>query len=177
MPVFHSASALANSQQSRSHKVVRAWKIEHKRMVDTMGKFMQDTVSGPIKTKELRRRGHPFGRRRGRISLKLYQNTGRKQTFRAGPKSRVPTPLLPINYQTGKLRRSFRIIPQMGMGVQSFRLQFTARHSKFVLAQGGTKKVVARGYWSAVRTEWKSRNKKMVYQMRLRQLQIMYGHA
>lgn len=177
MAVFRSAQVLANSQQNRSRKVVHAWKIEHKKMAGDLGRDMQDMVSGSVKTKELRRRGHPFGRRKGRISLKLYRNTGRKQTWRAGPKSRVPTPLLPINLQSGRLRRSFRIIPQTGIGVQSFRLQFTARHSKFVLAQGGTKKMVARGYWSAVRVAWKSRNRKMVYQMRLRQLQIMYGHG
>lgn len=178
MAVFHSASHLAASQSKRFHKVVRAWKVEHRTMAVGLGGWMQDQVSGGISTKELRRRGHPFGRRRGRNTLKLIGGSkGSQQRFRTTTKSKIATPLLPINYQTGKLRRSFRIIPEQGFGLQSYRLQFTAKHAKFVLRQGGTKKMVARGYWTAVRAEWKSRNRKMIYSMRLRQLQIMYGHA
>ena len=139
---------------------------------------MIDQVSGGISSKELRRRGHPFGRRKNRVTTPMYGRGMVKQGHRVHKtKVTTPTPLLPINRQKGTLAKSFRVIPEQGIGLQSFRMQFTARHAKFILNPKGTKKMVGRGYWPAIRRYWTSRNKKLIYQMRLRQLQIMYARA
>jgi hypothetical protein len=85
-------------------------------------------------------------------------------------------PKLPINRQTGRLQQSLRITKVSG-GIQSYRLEFMAPHAKYVLAQRGTRKMVARGFWTAVKTDWESRNRQLYYDMKLRQLQIMYGRG
>ena len=46
-----------------------------------------------------------------------------------------------------------------------------------LLAVGGTKRMVARGFWSAMKRKWKSRNKQLLYEIRLRQLRIMLGQG
>lgn len=92
-------------------------------------------TSGSVSTAQLIRMGHPFGRRavrpgrggRGRIRGNL--------------------PRLPINKQTGDLQKSL-ILPifQTARGFE-YRLQFTKDYASFVLAPGGSRTTVARGFF------------------------------
>jgi hypothetical protein len=60
-------------------------------------------------------------------------------------------PRLPINVRSGRLKRSIRVFRYKRSAGDVYRLQFTAPHSKFVLAPRGTKKMVPRGFWREMR--------------------------
>jgi len=161
---WRDANALANSQRRRFKLTNQSWQISHKRMAEQLMGDFQDMTSGKVKTTTLRRLGHPFSRSRAR-------------KFKGGVNARINSigvPKLPINRQTGRLQRSLSM-KQVPGGIQSYRLEFSAAHAKYVLAQGGTKKMVARGFWTEARKRWDARNRRLIYEMRLRQLQIMYG--
>lgn len=92
-------------------------------------------TSGTVKTKQLRKDGHPFAR----------QNGGARGIVGKG-KKRARKPL-PINEQTGELRRSFFKTKPSGIN-QSVKMGFRAKHARFVLRPGGTKKMIDRGFYS-----------------------------
>lgn len=165
MHQWNDPAALAASQSRRFRLTYASWQIQHKRMAEQLFGDFQTMTSGRVSTATLRKLGHPFSRAKGR-------------RFKGGVKARVASlgvPKLPINRQTGRLQRSLRMTKVAG-GIQSYRLEFMTPHAKYVLAQGGTKKMVARGFWTEARKRWRSRNSQLYYEMRLRQLQIMYGH-
>jgi hypothetical protein len=159
-------AALAASQRRRFRLTWQSWQIEHRRMAELLYGDMQKRTSGRVSTATLRRLGHPFSRAKAR-------------GFKGGVSGRVKAmgvPKLPINRQTGRLQQSLRMTKVSG-GIQSYRLEFMAPHARYVLAQRGTRKMVARGFWTAVKTDWESRNRQLYYDMKLRQLQIMYGRG
>lgn len=179
MAAYHSADALKAAHARKFGLIERAWRVEHQKLAYDLAKEMRYLVSGTISAKELRRRGHPFGRGRGRVSMTLFSDAGgapSKRKYRAH-KTRpvIPTPLLPINTQTGRLARSLRIIPEGGIGLQSFRLQFTAPEAAFVLARGGTRRMVARGYQTELKRRFAIMNRRTIYNARLKTLHIFYG--
>lgn len=176
MAVYTNAKALAAGQSRKFGLVVTAWRVEHRKLAYKIADEHLNLTGGSTSSKELARRGYPFGRRRGRITITLHSHGGRRERFRASKvRSVIPTPLLPINRQSGRLQRSLRIIPEGGIGLQSFRIQFTAPHAPYVLAPGGTKRMVARGFRTEMRRRFAILNRQTIYQMRLRQLQILYG--
>jgi len=177
MGKYTSGKALADAQKRKFGLITKAWRVQHKKTAYSLSREFLALTSGTVSSKELARRGHPFGRRRGRITLTAVNTmNGRKVKYRAHKtKSITPTPLLPINRQSGRLQRSLRIIPEGGVGLQSFRIQFTAPHAKFVLAKGGTKRMVARGFQTEMRKRFATLNRQLHYKMRLEQLQILYG--
>lgn len=85
---------------------------------------------GPLSLKELRRRGHPYGRGgiRGRIA----------RSGRAG----IPS-LAVVNKQSGELARSWDIRIKRGKSGADFILENTARHAAFTAL--GTKRMKAHG--------------------------------
>lgn len=172
MATFTDPLKLAAAQKTRAGVVVRSVRALHRKLVYEMADEMIALASGTISSRELARRGHPFGRRRGRISLTL-NTSGRSAKYR-GRAGVVPTPLLPINRQTGALVKSLRVIPESGIGLQSYRAQFTAPHAKFVLAKGGTRRMVARGYWPELRKRFQPKNRQMIYEARLAILRASY---
>jgi hypothetical protein len=89
-------------------------------------------TSGTVSTAQLRAMGHPFARRH------------------PGSLAR-----LPINRQSGGLQRSIRIMPRTVAGEEGFQLQFTSPHSKYVLRRMGTRKMVARGFWSEMKRRFR----------------------
>lgn len=158
------AGALAASQARRYRLTWQSWQIGHRRMAEMLYGDFQDMTSGRVSTRTLRKLGHPFSR-------------SKAKRFKGGVKARVASlgvPRMPINRQTGRLQRSLKMTRVPG-GIQSYRLEFLAPHAKYVLAQQGTRKMVARGFWTEARKKWQSRNRRLYYEMRLRQLQIMYG--
>lgn len=155
MATFHDSKALSASQARRFAHVDRVIRAEHRRLVEQMLGHAVAQTSGPISSATLRALGHPFGRGRGRINAK-----GR---MRIGPKGVAPK--LPINAQTGELRRSWRITRKPVATGQVFELAPTSPHA-IVLAPGGTKRMVARGFWTMMRTEFKRKNRVSVQRMR-----------
>lgn len=155
MATFTSAKALARSQAKRFARVERSLKIEHAEMAKQMQGFAVALTSGTISSQELARRGHPFGR-----------GKGRKTTGKGALRMRMGTPLLPINRQSGRLVKGWRLMPRRTSGMQSFTLQNVAPHSKFVLSPTGTRRMVPRGFWVAMRKEFKAKNKDTLQRMR-----------
>lgn len=136
MATFRSGKALLQHQERRHRLVFRLMREEHEAMVDDVREDAFDLTSGNVSTKQLRRKGHPFARSRS-----LVRTTGK-----GGRRS--PVPKLPINRQTGRLRRSLTVHKRYdGPRGQVIVLYFAAPHARFVLALGGTRRMVARGFW------------------------------
>lgn len=123
----------------------------HVRKVATV--VVAELLSGSTTTAQLRRMGHPFGRR---TSKRGYQRFADKKT-RVSVKTTgrnagagVGIAKLPINRQTGDLVRSLRMRAVPGASAaQSLELGFIAPYAKFVLAKKGTRRMVPRGYQAA----------------------------
>lgn len=90
-----------------------------------------ELTSGGVKAKTLAKLGHPFAR--GASTAKSTP-AGRK---------RGSVPMLPINVQSGKLKRSFRSRDFKRNGFEVLSAQVP--YAKFILSESGTRKMVARG--------------------------------
>lgn len=112
-------------------------KNEYRGMERALRDYALRQVSGRISQYELKRLGHPYARRRGRPTLSP----------------------LPINVQSGRLRRSFRTFRRRELVTQ---MQFTARHAKYVLSETGTRRMVPRGFWQSFR-EFYEREKRALF--------------
>lgn len=162
MATFRDPKALAASQARRFADIERFIHTEHRRLVDEMMQVAIQQTSGPISSAELRRRGHPFGRGRGRIDAKGRMRIG----------SKGAAPKLPINVQSGELRRSWQITRRPSATGQVFQLQPTSPHA-IVLSPGGTRNMVARGFWTMMRAQFKRRNRVATQRMRYMALLAM----
>lgn len=87
-------------------------------------------TSGGISSKTLRRLGHPYARR---ASLSVAKHRGVKGI----------APLLPINVQSGRLRRSFDL---RKAGRWDWSIWNKAPYARWVLLDGGTRTTVGRGF-------------------------------
>lgn len=175
MPIFLNGRGYVASIDRRLDKTVRMMKTEHQHLAEALKRDAKELTSGGISSDQLAAMGHPFGRGRGR---RMFKAPGRGATrYRAkGDGRKGYAPLLPINRQTGRLYRSWTITRVSG-GIQSFQIGPAVSYARYVLAVGGTKRMVARGFWSAMKRKWKSRNKQLLYEIRLRQLRIMLGQG
>lgn len=90
-----------------------------------MEKIAKELTSGTTPTAELRRRGHPFSRRR--------------------PQG---VPGTPINRQTGALQSAIRIVRRVAGNVEQLYLQVNHPHA-VVLRKEGTSRMVPRGFLEA----------------------------
>lgn len=159
MGTYRKSASLASAQARRFSRIERSIQIEHRRLAEEMlGVAIQQT-SGQISSAELRRRGHPFGRGMGRRNL--------KRGLRGGVRGVAPK--LPINAQTGALRRSWRLFRRTAAHGLVYQLQPTHPHA-IVLLPGGTKRMVARGFWTTMRQEFRKRNRLAVQRMRYQAL-------
>ena len=149
MATFQSASALAAHQRQRARNVKRSLQIAAASMVEEQKQEAIRLTSGDVSSAQLRREGHPFGR-----SFTGNRRRGRQRGTRAR---------LPINKQSGELQKSLRVFRRIsGEGV-TFQLQFTSPHA-VVLSPGGTSKMVARGFWTALRKHYHQRAKRKLIQ-------------
>jgi hypothetical protein len=108
---------------------------------DMQKQGVQDAVEltgGMIKSRQLAAMGHPFARGRG--------NAGRM---------RGKLRPLPINVQSGKLRRSMRSRGYKKLGFEVLSSQVP--YARFILAEGGTRKMVARGLKKEAQRRLKAR--------------------
>ncbi|MBN9504002.1 MAG: hypothetical protein BGO01_03660 [Armatimonadetes bacterium 55-13] len=160
MAKFTSFKALARHQDARAKKIaVRAQRL-HTDMVEDLNREAQDLSSGRVSTRTLRRMGHPFGRRMGsKSNLKTRRTTWARQ------RGKLPT--LPINVQSGLLRRSWiiRRTPRRGFG-QRWDMRNRAPYSKYVLSPGGTSKMVTRPLWRVLKQSWRKHNRQLIKKLR-----------
>lgn len=102
-------------------------------------------TSGSHRTKkDLRKAGHPFKRdgRLGRLGAVF-------QTW----------PLLPIGQMSSDLVNKWRIFRRSTSDGTAFRLQNLSSHARYVLAPGGTKRMVDRQFWQQLNTRTKAKVK------------------
>ncbi len=127
--VFKSVAALniqiANDMSTYKGNLEQA----HKEAVRRIYGLTILALSGKIPTKAFIAAGHPLGR--GASSKAVVKLVRRS----------IAIPAFPINEQTGRLKRSGSI-SYMGQGV--YRISFTARHARYVLGVGGTRRMVDR---------------------------------
>ena len=155
MATFTDARKLAAHQRARARRLQYGYTsidAASREAAEIAREEAERLTSGPRRTaRDLRRAGHPFRRNRLRA-------IGRRGG--GGLSLMAAWPLLPIGRQSGRLRRSFRIF-RRGDGV--WRMQNIAPHSPAVLAPGGTKNMVRRGFWEELnrRTIRKVRQKRL----------------
>lgn len=155
---------LAEAQKRKFAKVQRSMRAVHEAMARDMLQTAQELSAGPIKQATLDAMGNPFGRGGGR-------KTHGKRSHRLRFTGRGAAPLLPINVQTGRLQRAWRLMPRNG----AFLLLNTSPEGKFVLAPGGTSKMVARGFWTAMKRAYDGRKGPMIRKMRTAQIYDLKG--
>ncbi len=144
---FYSATQLTNHQRKRARRVRRSLTVEHDALVQRMRQEAVKLTFGTVSLEEQKRLDHPYARRHGTPKL----------------------PRLPIHRHTGRLQRSLRVFKRIlsgglaiGVGSQTWTLQFTAPYSKFVLAPGGTKKMLARGFWTEMRKRYNAQKRRLL---------------
>ena len=122
---------------------------------------MVQLTGGRLSKRDLRRMGGPYARGSSDPKSALFSKArgSTRRIVAKGRKVRQPAPLLPINAQSNRLRRSMRLTRVSG-GTQAFAVgpDASAGRSINVLKPGGTKNMVARGFWEEVRKRWKARN-------------------
>jgi hypothetical protein len=139
MATFTDAKSLAAHQRRRAAKVRRSLFVEHKAVVEAMQEEARRLTSGTVSSETLRAMGHPFARK---------ATKGRRKGAQRGS-----LPRLPINRQTGDLQKSLRVFRRWQGNTVAYQLQFTSPHS-VVLTPGGTDRMVARGFWSAMKQHY-----------------------
>lgn len=155
--MFHSADALLRHQRQRFSRVRHIAQAEHLQLTEEMRQDAIDLSSGNVSTKTLRKLGHPFGRRAsGR--MRGLKGKHRIQGFRV--------PLLPINRQEGNLRSGWRLAKSRSANLQWADLSNVAPYAKYVLAIGGTKRMVSRGFWQELKKRWRKRNFQLLLRLR-----------
>lgn len=116
-------------------------KTVHKELYDGGKDDHFEFTGGQIKTSELRAAGHPFAR-------EGLAQRGNQTSKRLAGKRGFRVNLLPINEQTGALRGSYFETPPQGKD-QVVKMGFRIRYARFVLSPTGTRKMVARGFYSS----------------------------
>ncbi len=116
----------------------------------------QELLSGTTKTAQLRKDGNPFA----------------KSPFKGGRRSgqkRVARPQLPINEQTGRLKRGLFLQESLFIGQQSIAIGSVAPYAKYILDPRGTRKMIGRGLMTGhafsmttpgeIELRWRARHK------------------
>ncbi|RYZ93555.1 MAG: hypothetical protein EOP06_00505 [Proteobacteria bacterium] len=164
MARFTSAKALAAHQKRRFQHVADKAARLHSEMVRELVDEAEKLTSGKTKTKELRRLGHPFGRKAGWKST-YNPHTGKWRT--TGGRKRGKLPTMPINRQTGTLQDGFiiRRRPKQGKG-QEWSFRNKAPYAKHILSPGGTVKMVTRPFKRDMNVIWRKKNKALIEKIR-----------
>lgn len=129
MATHTTALSLYKAQLARYQRVKVSIANVNKDMAEQGRHDLVELTKGGIKSKELRKRGHPYGR-------------GSTRLRRGKVVDRGSAPRQPINIQSGKLHRSITV---MFAGRNKFDLSISAPYAKYILHPSGTKKMVGRG--------------------------------
>jgi hypothetical protein len=157
MAVFTNPIVLYRKQKKFFDMFPRSMREMHKVIVAEGRNDALELTSGNVKTRELIKMGHPFARR-----IVIFQN-GKKFAGR----QRGTLPVLPINVQTGVLRRSLSIKTLWrNIRGESYGMFFGAPYAKYILAKSGTSKMVARLFQAEIKKRWMARKKAFIQHMR-----------
>lgn len=147
--------SLLQSQQARFAKVAGDMDAAVRELAVAGREDLFENTAGRLGQKDLDRMGNPYGR--GRSAKSNYVKTGdlsRRGASGRG-KARLRAPLLPINRQSGQLRRSVRFV-RRGAGVYDVGIGSTVSYARYVLHPAGTVLMVGRGLlgWRKVRSSY-----------------------
>jgi hypothetical protein len=170
MSVYQRAADLTRAQQRRFDAMHLTHVKAHEELVGQGQNDHNAYTGGGLSKKTLRSMGHPFAREgsadrgiKDKAKQKKFAGYGRRYAFQATDKNgkvvtqtktqvqaRGKVSPLPINKQTGELRRSFFKTNQAGKDRVVW-MGFRSKHAKFVLSPTGTKKMIYRGFYSKSR--------------------------
>lgn len=150
MGQFTRVADLQRRQAERFRQVGVKILTVHKELVSGGSQDFDELTAGSVSTRQLRSMGHPFGRSGGQgsdtggrgVRKKLGVVGSKGQTTHRGGVLRP----LPINRQTGKLRRGKFVRGPMGIR-RAYDIGSSAPYEPFILSPTGTSKMVARGFW------------------------------
>lgn len=178
MSVYQRPADLTRAQQRRFDAMHLTHLKAHEELVGQGQNDHNAFTGGGLSSKALRQMGHPFAREgsaargiKDPAKQAKFKGYGRRYTFQATNKQgKVVTQSqsqvrakgrvnpLPINKQTGDLRRSF-FRTKYGGRDNVVWMGFRSKHAKYVLSPTGTKHMIYRGFYS------KSRNTTSVRDM------------
>lgn len=147
---------LMSGRQKSMDKDIKA---EFKRVVLKTTDDAKQMLSGTVKTKQLRKMGHPYAR-----ALRMKADTAKPRIIATkakvrkvlGIKSGTMSPL-PINKQSGKLFASQYIKTWKTGRDINYRYGFNesqCRYAKWITAKQGTRKMRERGFWKQVKANF-----------------------
>lgn len=143
MRTFTRPIDLARHKEAQLRRMFRGFHQEFEKIVNESLQDGIDLTGGSVTSKQLKELGHPFGRG---PRANTYPGGGLKR----GSRTKIPN--LPINQQSGRLRRGWYVrLEQRGQGRRVYRLGNTAGHAKYILSPWGTRKMVGRGIWGSPR--------------------------
>jgi hypothetical protein len=159
MGTFITPAGLYMRQKARFAMVTLTMNQAHEQLAEGGYEDFRDQTKGSLKSDQLAAIGHPYKRRTGPLDIRalkgfvgLNENEVNKKTgkrYRRGSLQQVTNTGtvkdLPINIQTGRLRRGIRIVSRRIAGNRVFDLYSDAPHAAFALAVDGTKYVRPRG--------------------------------
>lgn len=125
-------SSLSRSQLDRATRMDRMIRVQEERVKTLLKKTAVRLTSGNY-PQLLIKTLHPYARRHG-----------------------APlAPLMPINVDTGRLRKGWRFRKKTRKNARGGTLYNIARYTRYILARQGTKKMFARGFWDALKREYR----------------------
>lgn len=144
MSVYRDLRSMADSWERRARLregdydgAIREWASE-------CGAFLRRMMSGAITRRQLRRLGHPFGRgsnpAQSGEGYRSVRGADRAKARRIIGRANVPP--LPINVQSGRLRRSVYV---RRAGPMDWRTGASAPYARYILSPVGTRRMVGRG--------------------------------
>lgn len=147
---YHTTPAsLAMRQRSRFEAVIGKMESLHREVAMAGREDFEDFTDGGLSTRTLRRMGHPYARSGGAVPGASRGIVGDHKRFKgSGLNGQVKrsgmVALLPINRQSGRLRRSITLSGPKGKS-HEYSLFAAAAHARYVLSLTGTKHMKERG--------------------------------
>lgn len=136
MARFTDPRDLLSHQRRRFERTGRSMQVGMEGAVGEIKQEAYNLVSGDISSQTLAAYGHPFGK---------------GASARAGciGDIRISVNPLPINVQSGELRKSLRVFRRQRGGETIWQVQFTSSHS-IVTSPDGTPTMIGRGFWTTL---------------------------
>ena len=171
MRTHHSVTALYDAQLKRFSTMKMTMLEGHRDISHKCFGRMSYYTRGNTSSKTLVRLGHPFGRGAtplDRTPTGLMRGANPAKAKKLTGRARIP--LLPINRQTGKLRRGMYLRKTFYPGaLQAFALGSDVPYAKYILHPAGTRKMIGRGIFGgkmlgqtkagAIEKDWRQYNR------------------
>ena len=153
MGVYTTPTQLAVAQKQRFMRVMHKQEEVHTELARAGLDDFLEAVSGPLSSKQLRRMGHPYAKTGlGPRGTKPGAQSSLKGQITKGGFVKP----LPVNVQSGQLRRLTRLTGPSGVN-REYTLGSYAKHARFVLRRGGTKRMVERPVFDHVKKRHRAR--------------------